>query len=148
MLEFSGMPGLIPNMEKSTVFFKNVKNETKTKILDILPFTVGKLPEDLKDRMEKRDLSNSWDALIDQYARSVCNNSIGSILRRILLATVVYNIWKERNTRLFTGEVKDGKTVQIIITESVKLQLLGLKVKKSTNVDKVASNWNVMMNYK
>ncbi|GJY03088.1 RNA-directed DNA polymerase, eukaryota, reverse transcriptase zinc-binding domain protein [Tanacetum coccineum] len=232
MLEFSGMSGLIPNMEKSTVFFGNVKNETKTKILDILPFTVGKLPvkclgcngksreekqrlpgkmfailkvkvkwvnvvklkgrsiwdiqkesndswiwktlldlrgkiqrnvmkvlgngkntnvwkiwEDLKDRMEKRDLSNSWDALIDQYARSVCNNSIGSILRRILLATVVYNIWKERNTRLFTGEVKDGKTVQIIITESVKLQLLGLKVKKFTNVDKVASNWNVMMNY-
>ncbi|GKB12805.1 RNA-directed DNA polymerase, eukaryota, reverse transcriptase zinc-binding domain protein, partial [Tanacetum coccineum] len=44
MLEFSGMPGLIPNMEKSTVFFKNVKNETKTKILDILPFTVRKLP--------------------------------------------------------------------------------------------------------
>ncbi|GJX79146.1 RNA-directed DNA polymerase, eukaryota, reverse transcriptase zinc-binding domain protein [Tanacetum coccineum] len=38
-------------------------------------------------------------------ARSPCSNSIWSVLRRIVLATPVYYIWKERNSRLFTGEV-------------------------------------------
>ncbi|GJS53257.1 hypothetical protein Tco_0626619, partial [Tanacetum coccineum] len=52
----------------------------------------------------------------------------------------VYHIWKERNSRLFSGEVKDGITVLKIITESVKLQLIGLKVKKSSNVDKLLQN--------
>ncbi|GJX94788.1 hypothetical protein Tco_0349374 [Tanacetum coccineum] len=44
MLELSGMSGLIPNMEKRTVFFGNMKNEERNKILVVLPFTVGKLP--------------------------------------------------------------------------------------------------------
>ncbi|GKD96071.1 RNA-directed DNA polymerase, eukaryota, reverse transcriptase zinc-binding domain protein, partial [Tanacetum coccineum] len=37
--------------------------------------------EELKEKMECRDLSNSWDTLVDQYANKVFNNSIGSILR-------------------------------------------------------------------
>ncbi|GKC79386.1 N-terminal acetyltransferase B complex auxiliary subunit NAA25 isoform X3 [Tanacetum coccineum] len=73
--------------------------------------------------MEKRDLSNNWDVLIDQYARSVCNNSIGSILRSIVLSTAVYNIWKERNTRLFTGKVKDDKTVKVSFLIAMVLQI-------------------------
>ncbi|GJV20529.1 hypothetical protein Tco_1369549 [Tanacetum coccineum] len=44
MLEFSGISSLIPNMDKSTVFFGNVKNEERNKILVVFPFAVGKLP--------------------------------------------------------------------------------------------------------
>ncbi|GJV10401.1 RNA-directed DNA polymerase, eukaryota, reverse transcriptase zinc-binding domain protein [Tanacetum coccineum] len=43
MMEFSGISGLIPNMEKINVFFGNVKNEERNKILIVLPFAVGKL---------------------------------------------------------------------------------------------------------
>ncbi|GJS36935.1 hypothetical protein Tco_0535317 [Tanacetum coccineum] len=57
--------------------------------------------------METMDLSNSWDILVDQHASKVCSHSIGSFLIRIVLSTAVYNIWKERNARVFTGEVKD-----------------------------------------
>ncbi|GJV10402.1 RNA-directed DNA polymerase, eukaryota, reverse transcriptase zinc-binding domain protein [Tanacetum coccineum] len=103
---------------------------------------------ELKDKMENRDMSNSWDILVDQYAGNVCNNSIGSILIRIVLSAAVYNIRKERNARLFIGEVKDDVTVLKIIIQNVKLQLSSLKVKRSCNVDKVASKWNVKMNYK
>nr|GFB93327.1 RNA-directed DNA polymerase, eukaryota, reverse transcriptase zinc-binding domain protein [Tanacetum cinerariifolium] len=35
---------LVPNMDKSIVFVGSVKEEDKRKILDILPFVVGKLP--------------------------------------------------------------------------------------------------------
>ncbi|GJT39229.1 RNA-directed DNA polymerase, eukaryota, reverse transcriptase zinc-binding domain protein [Tanacetum coccineum] len=104
--------------------------------------------EDLKVKMEEKSLSNNWDALINQYAGSVCNNSIRSILKRIVFATAVYNIWKERNNRLFAGKVKDDKIVLKIISENVKLQLLGLKVKKTSNVERIASNWDIKLNYK
>ncbi|GJZ79310.1 hypothetical protein Tco_0644147 [Tanacetum coccineum] len=77
--------------------------------------------EELKEKMECRDLSNSWDTLVDQYANKVCNNSIRSILRRIVLSTAVHNIWKERNARNFIGEVKDGKIMLNLIMENVKL---------------------------
>ncbi|GJT52831.1 RNA-directed DNA polymerase, eukaryota, reverse transcriptase zinc-binding domain protein [Tanacetum coccineum] len=44
LMEFSNSSGLKPNMEKSVVFFGSVREDTKQKILDILPFKVGKLP--------------------------------------------------------------------------------------------------------
>ncbi|GJT55301.1 RNA-directed DNA polymerase, eukaryota, reverse transcriptase zinc-binding domain protein [Tanacetum coccineum] len=44
LLEFSNCSGLKPNMEKSVVFFGSVKEITKQKIIEILPFKVGKLP--------------------------------------------------------------------------------------------------------
>ncbi|GJS09332.1 RNA-directed DNA polymerase, eukaryota, reverse transcriptase zinc-binding domain protein [Tanacetum coccineum] len=72
-----------------------------------------KIWEDLKENMENRDLSNSWDILVDQ------------------------------NARLFTGEVKDDRIMLKIVVENVKLQLSSLKVDKSCNVEKVASKWNV-----
>ncbi|GKE81095.1 hypothetical protein Tco_1551095, partial [Tanacetum coccineum] len=36
--------GLVPNMRKSTVFFENLKNQTKQEIMDVMPFKVGTLP--------------------------------------------------------------------------------------------------------
>ncbi|GJV60790.1 hypothetical protein Tco_1466890 [Tanacetum coccineum] len=44
MMEFSAISGLMPNTGKSSVFFGSVKDADKIKILDILPFAVGKLP--------------------------------------------------------------------------------------------------------
>ncbi|XP_022030706.1 uncharacterized protein LOC110931628 [Helianthus annuus] len=42
--KFTKMSGLVPSNQKSTVFFCNVKNQVKQAILDIMPFTEGKLP--------------------------------------------------------------------------------------------------------
>ena len=42
--EFSRCSGLHPNMGKSTLFYSNISDEVKRSILDILPFSVGKLP--------------------------------------------------------------------------------------------------------
>ncbi|XP_071708750.1 uncharacterized protein [Rutidosis leptorrhynchoides] len=42
--DFSRVSGLHPNLGKSTVFFGNVDEEVKGNILQLLPFTIGKLP--------------------------------------------------------------------------------------------------------
>ncbi|GJW99288.1 hypothetical protein Tco_0183202 [Tanacetum coccineum] len=44
LMEFSGAIGLIPNIDKSVFFFRSVKEPKKHKILEVLPFDVGKFP--------------------------------------------------------------------------------------------------------
>ena len=95
--------------------------------------------------MENNGISNS-DTLIDQCAIGPCNNTISSVLSRIGLATVVYQIWKERNARLFTGAVTDKERLLKIIEGNIKMQLRSLKVKKSAQVLSVAQRWNIEMN--
>ncbi|GJV60792.1 reverse transcriptase zinc-binding domain-containing protein [Tanacetum coccineum] len=102
----------------------------------------------LKMKIDKGSFSNRWDELVDQYSKSPCNNSIGSILRRIVLSTTVYHIWKERNARIFTNERMDDKTTLKFIIDNIKLQHTGMKVKNSTNVQKIAAYWNISMNSK
>ncbi|GJR75423.1 RNA-directed DNA polymerase, eukaryota, reverse transcriptase zinc-binding domain protein [Tanacetum coccineum] len=41
--EFNMISGLVPNMGKSTVFFRNLKNKTMQEIIDVMPFKVGSL---------------------------------------------------------------------------------------------------------
>ncbi|GJT64029.1 RNA-directed DNA polymerase, eukaryota, reverse transcriptase zinc-binding domain protein [Tanacetum coccineum] len=42
--EFSGFSGLLPNMQKSTIFFGGLSNVEQQCIINIIPFTVGTLP--------------------------------------------------------------------------------------------------------
>ncbi|GJZ74268.1 RNA-directed DNA polymerase, eukaryota, reverse transcriptase zinc-binding domain protein [Tanacetum coccineum] len=44
MDEFSSVLGLLPNLNKSTIFFGNVKEEEKTNFVQVLPFKCGVLP--------------------------------------------------------------------------------------------------------
>ncbi|GJT81127.1 RNA-directed DNA polymerase, eukaryota, reverse transcriptase zinc-binding domain protein [Tanacetum coccineum] len=44
LMEFSGVSGLVPNLDKSSVFFGNVSEHVKVAILNVLPFAVGNLP--------------------------------------------------------------------------------------------------------
>ncbi|GKC37228.1 hypothetical protein Tco_1049612, partial [Tanacetum coccineum] len=44
LMEFSNSSSLKPNMDKSVVFFGSVKEMVKQRILEVLPFKVGKLP--------------------------------------------------------------------------------------------------------
>ena len=96
--------------------------------------------------MEDNNIPTIWDEVIDYYISRPCNNSINNVLNRIILATSVYYLWRERNSRLFTGEIQNKETVEKIIVESIRLQLLGLRVKKSVKVNKVAKIWMVDMN--
>ncbi|GJZ04216.1 serine-threonine/tyrosine-protein kinase catalytic domain-containing protein [Tanacetum coccineum] len=43
LLEFSKVSGLLPNMDKSVIFFGSVKENVKQWILQVLPFRIGKL---------------------------------------------------------------------------------------------------------
>ena len=76
------------------------------------------------------------------------SNAIRRALRRIILATSVYYIWKERNTRLFANERMTTEVVLNNIKENIRLHLQRMNVKDSVQVRKVATEWNVKMTIK
>lgn len=103
--------------------------------------------DSLMDKLEERRMPFIWEDIIEYFSDRPCNNSIGSVMRRITLATTVYYIWKERNARLFRGEKHTKVVVLKNVVENIKLQMLSLKTKKSCNVEKMAKKWQLTLNY-
>ncbi|GJY92303.1 RNA-directed DNA polymerase, eukaryota, reverse transcriptase zinc-binding domain protein [Tanacetum coccineum] len=250
LMEFSRTSGLIPNMNKNTIFFGSVKEIDKRRILEVMPFAIGKLPmkylgvplitknignaecnqlvervkqkrdgngiegrfstkkvwenfeEDLpevswykviwftqgnpmyafimwlaihkrlttqdrlmecgngdnlicplckkvndshehlffkcpfseevwnevKAKLKKRNWDNDWTNLVADIAIDGCKTRINSILDRIAIATVIYYIWNERNKRIFTTDQKNAQSLINGIIESLKMQLMSLKL--------------------
>ncbi|GJW84354.1 RNA-directed DNA polymerase, eukaryota, reverse transcriptase zinc-binding domain protein [Tanacetum coccineum] len=59
--EFSGFSGLLPNMQKSTIFFGGLSNAEQQCIINIIPFTVGTLLASVfllpkQDYIDSRDI--------------------------------------------------------------------------------------------
>ncbi|GKE24694.1 hypothetical protein Tco_1436206 [Tanacetum coccineum] len=113
-------------------------------------FSMKQVYCDLKDNTEKKQMDLNvqeveWNSIVNLMAGNPCSNSIGSIIKRLCFAATVYSIWQERNFRIFRGQSRDWKTVFKAICENVKCKLMGLKVKKSNAVKKVADIWNVKM---
>ncbi|KAK9071869.1 hypothetical protein SSX86_008299 [Deinandra increscens subsp. villosa] len=71
--EFSGVSGLLPNMNKSTMYFGNVLPCTKAEIMDLLPFKVGVLPVRYLGLplLAKRLYSKDCASLIDRVKKRV-----------------------------------------------------------------------------
>ncbi|GKC86929.1 RNA-directed DNA polymerase, eukaryota, reverse transcriptase zinc-binding domain protein, partial [Tanacetum coccineum] len=96
----------------------------------------------VKDKMYLGRISNDWGDIVKRITDLPCNNSIRSVLRRFVLATSVYYIWKERNSRLFSSDIKKVDILLHNIKENIRLQLQGLKVKESKQVKIVTAEWN------
>ncbi|GJW58998.1 RNA-directed DNA polymerase, eukaryota, reverse transcriptase zinc-binding domain protein [Tanacetum coccineum] len=97
----------------------------------------------LENKMNGVVLPNDWEDIVTTISNNPNIKSIWSILSRIILATSVYYIWKEGNSRIFTKVKLSSETVLQNITENVRLQLMGLTMKNTIQVQKVAADWNI-----
>ncbi|GJS86566.1 hypothetical protein Tco_0769202 [Tanacetum coccineum] len=90
---FSGISGLLPNLRKSTVFFRNVDDNTKEEVLNILPFKIGKLPVSYLGvpLITKQIGVNECKSLVDKVKAKVNNwkNKMLSYARRLQLVASV-----------------------------------------------------------
>ncbi|GJV58010.1 RNA-directed DNA polymerase, eukaryota, reverse transcriptase zinc-binding domain protein [Tanacetum coccineum] len=98
----------------------------------------AKIYDGLKEKMKADNIPNDWDQIIQYMANLPCNNSIWSIVNKIILANAIYHIWKERNGRIFTSDAKSSDIVLQTINEHVRLQIMSLKWSKSVHTIKVA----------
>ncbi|GKC67086.1 ribonuclease H-like domain-containing protein [Tanacetum coccineum] len=73
--------------------------------------------------MDMGDIPKDWNEIIEKGTTYPCNNAIRNVLRRLILAIVVYYIWKERNSRIFANENMTADNVLQRIIESIGLQL-------------------------
>ena len=66
-----------------------------------------------------------------------------SVVRRLILAASVYNVWKERNGRLFRDAKRSSDEVFKNIVDTMKNRLVELIVKESCDVRKMQSKWGI-----
>ncbi|GJT12405.1 reverse transcriptase domain, reverse transcriptase zinc-binding domain protein [Tanacetum coccineum] len=85
-------------------------------------------------------LKQNWEDTICSMSANHCN-AIKSVVCRIMFCVVVYFLWQERNKKQFTMETRPAKVLYDIILDTVITRLKSLKVKKSTNIKKVANDW-------
>ncbi|GJX38684.1 RNA-directed DNA polymerase, eukaryota, reverse transcriptase zinc-binding domain protein [Tanacetum coccineum] len=68
-------------------------------------------------------------------------NNIRSVVRRLVFAASVYNIWHERNRRIFKDVKSSSEEVYKHIMDTVKNKLLGITVKESCAVRDAERKW-------
>lgn len=61
---------------------------------------------------------------------------IWSVIRRLVLADIVYHIWIERNNRIFKNNRGPYETMFKTIIDDVRLRLISLTLKASPNATK------------
>ena len=101
----------------------------------------------MKMKMSIDNLPDEWNNVVVMMEDMQCNNNIWSVLNKLIIATTVYYIWKERNERLFSQNVKTTEVVLHVIQEQIRLQLLSLQVKKTIHTTKVADVWKIKFNH-
>ncbi|GJU04495.1 probable L-cysteine desulfhydrase, chloroplastic [Tanacetum coccineum] len=84
--------------------------------------------------------------IVEVISNERSKNSIGMVVNKLILAATVYTLWQERNQRIFRDEFRNVEAVCKTIYEQVKSKLMTLKVKKSINVIKEASKWDLQWN--
>ncbi|GJS50125.1 hypothetical protein Tco_0600246 [Tanacetum coccineum] len=122
--EFSSFSGLIPNMEKSTVFFKGLSNAEQQNILNIIPFSVGKLPirqiqvPNISDENEDNAV---WIARDGQEKKFKINN----VWKDMVYSDINVNWFSmcpdSHNHLFFTCEFSNGIWKELLKMMNVKL---------------------------
>ncbi|PWA40252.1 hypothetical protein CTI12_AA564300 [Artemisia annua] len=82
--------------------------------------------------------STKWTDIVQYLINKPNGNNMWSIIRRLIFAACVYSLWHERNCRIFRDETQRWEDIVCKIVNIVKCILLGLKVKDSLAVRRMA----------
>ncbi|GJZ75417.1 transposable element, partial [Tanacetum coccineum] len=89
--------------------------------------------------------SMKWKDIVDEFCSKPNGKSIWSVVTRLTLAAAVYLLWKERNGRIFRDREMTWLMLLEKIMETVKMKLLGLKVKQSPATNEVDRVWEIKL---
>ena len=93
--------------------------------------------------MAKLDrLGNEWAGVISSIINKPANNTIWSVIQRLLFGATVYYIWQERNIKRMKQISRSEEMVFNCIISNVRMKLLGFNIKYSKDVVEAAVIWN------
>ncbi|KAG8365932.1 hypothetical protein BUALT_Bualt17G0023400 [Buddleja alternifolia] len=88
-------------------------------------------------------LIESDDRLFFQFSTKWRDKHLINIAQRMLLASTVYNTWRERNERTLNGKCNSANEVAKQAIEIVKNRLITLKLKDSIRSLVLGRVWNI-----
>ncbi|PWA39463.1 reverse transcriptase domain, Reverse transcriptase zinc-binding domain protein [Artemisia annua] len=97
----------------------------------------------MRKKLKESTEPNEWSDVVSSYATKWTNNSIDSVVGRLVLGVSVYFIWQERNKRLSNNEMRSEQVLIECIMETIKLRIMSLRALKTNKVLKVAREWGV-----
>ncbi|GJV11315.1 hypothetical protein Tco_1352856 [Tanacetum coccineum] len=91
-------------------------------------------------------ISNDWASIISFIVNKPTNNTIWSVIQRLVLGACVYFVWQERNLRWVRKNFIDEDCLFKIIVNTVRMKLLDLTIKNTLSVTEAAKIWGLQLN--
>ncbi|KAJ0561377.1 putative RNA-directed DNA polymerase [Helianthus annuus] len=88
-------------------------------------------------------ISDKWEDIFQHLVLTSGSKLAKHVIGRILIAASVYQIWLERNSRLFASTQRSTQQVADAVNSSVRLKLVTLKFKDSRQVEKILEDWKL-----
>ncbi|XP_022004240.1 uncharacterized protein LOC110901761 [Helianthus annuus] len=88
-------------------------------------------------------ISDKWEDIFQHLVHTSGSKLAKHVIGRILVAASVYQIWLERNSRLFANTQRSAQQVADAVNSSVRLKLVTLKFKDSRQVEKILEYWKL-----
>ena len=84
-----------------------------------------------------------WDSTINWAASSWTYEGLSISVKNLMLGSVVYCIWKERNLRTFQDKARSVEALWVEISEIVRYKLMSYQVKCSFESTIIWDAWNL-----
>ncbi|XP_071689250.1 uncharacterized protein [Rutidosis leptorrhynchoides] len=97
----------------------------------------------MKRKLLFRGLPGDIQEIINILARYPFRSQIWDVINRITLAATAYQLWQERNCRVFKGKRRNEREVLKLIEVGIMMKLAALRVKNTPSVKKAAAIWSM-----
>ncbi|GKB49551.1 reverse transcriptase domain, reverse transcriptase zinc-binding domain protein [Tanacetum coccineum] len=102
----------------------------------------------IKQKLKTQDVLRQWDVSATSNLNmfrclSSKSRSVKGVLPKLVLATLVYFIWQERNFWLFQKKKWSKEQVCEVILSTIRLKLLSFHYKKFKNVEVLFETWKL-----
>lgn len=85
----------------------------------------------------------NWYDLVQFASVNWKGKSLVNVVNRLVLGSLVYFIWQERNLRIFQNKNRSSNQVIKNIVETVRLKIMSLKIRNSRRVFSTLRLWNI-----
>ncbi|XP_071699638.1 uncharacterized protein [Rutidosis leptorrhynchoides] len=102
---------------------------------DLQDFRVSSVWQVLRNRADQ--------AVVDSLCPIAAKRNDPIIMSKLMFGATVYNIWRERNDRLFKKKSKSPSQVFDDIFAVIRLKIMSIKWKNSSQVQEMKADWKV-----